>query len=111
MKLLSDTLKTWVKEQEAGIWQGLKKERGQAVHLLAYTAKLGEEVGELSEQILGRFGYQRKSKHLTQGDDELADECADVIIVTLFLAQAAGIDIEKALKRKMEKLEVRNKEI
>lgn len=110
MKLLSDTLKTWVKEQEANIWQGLKKERGQAVHLLAYTAKLGEEVGELSEQILARFGYQRKSKELAQGDDELADECADVLIVTLFLAQAAGIDIETALKRKMDKLEIRNKE-
>ena len=108
--LLSDKLKAWVKSQEAIIWQGHKKERGDASHLLAYTAKLGEEVGELAEQVLARFGYQRKSKELAQGADELADECADVIIVSLFLAEAAGVDIEKALKRKMEKLEKRNKE-
>lgn len=110
MDILSQKLKDWVKDQEARIWQGHKKERGEAVHLLAYTTKLSEEVGELSEQVLARFGYQRKSKQLAQGDDELADECADVLIVTLFLAQAAGIDIETALKRKMEKLEVRNRE-
>lgn len=110
MTLLSDTLKAWVTRQESVIWQTQKKERGDASHLLAYTVKLGEEVGELAEQVLARFGYQRKSKIMAVGDDELADECADVIIVSLFLAEAAGIDIEKALERKMEKLEVRNKE-
>lgn len=110
MNILSDTFKEWVKKQEARIWQTLKKERGDVSHLLAYTVKLGEEVGELSEQVLARLGYQRKSKVMTQGDDELADECADVIIVSLFLAEAAGVDIEKALIRKMEKLEIRNKE-
>ena len=110
MSLLSDTLKAWVTKQESVIWQSQKKERGDASHLLAYTAKLGEEVGELAEQVLARFGYQRKSKIMAAGDDELADECADVIIVSLFLAEAAGIDIEKALERKMEKLEIRNKE-
>lgn len=110
MTILSDTFKDWIKRQEARIWQTQKKERGDASHLLAYTAKLGEEVGELAEQVLARFGYQRKSKELAHGDDELADECADVIIVSLFLAEAAGVDIEKALSRKMEKLEIRNRE-
>ncbi len=110
MNLLGDTLKVWVKKQESLIWRTQKKERGDASHLLAYTVKLSEEAGELAEQVLARFGYQRKSKILAQGDNELADECADVIIVSLFLAEAAGIDIEKALTRKMEKLEKRNKE-
>ncbi|TAJ15179.1 hypothetical protein EPO56_01280 [Patescibacteria group bacterium] len=110
MMILSDTFKEWVTKQEARIWQTLKKERGETSHLLAYTAKLGEEVGELSEQVLARLGYQRESKIMAKGDDELGDECADVILVSLFLAEAAGVDIEKAMIRKMEKLEIRNRE-
>ncbi len=110
MNLLSQKLKDWVVERENKIWQTQKEARGEATHLLAYTAKLGEETGELAEQVLARLGYQRKSKVLTQGDDELADECADVIIVALFLAQAANLDIEKALERKMKKQEERDRE-
>ncbi len=108
MDLLSKKLKDWVKDQESRIWQEQKHEQGAASHLLAYMVKLGEESGELAEQILARFGYQRKSKKLKASDDELADEIADVLIVTLFLGQAVGVDIEKALARKMRTLEKRN---
>ncbi len=109
-KLLSDELKAWVKAQEARIWQGHKKERGQAVHLLAYATKLMEESGELAEQVLAQFGYQRKSKRFAHGKEELADEIADVVIVSLFLGQAAGVDVERAIARKMKTLEKRNRQ-
>ena len=106
-KLLSGALKAWVKKRESEIWQAQKAERGDTAHLLAYTVKLQEEVGELAEQVLARLGYQRKSKKFAHGNEALGEEIADVIIVSLFLAEAAGINIEKALAGKKKKVDAR----
>lgn len=74
------------------------------------TIKLGEEYGELCDEILSSLGDQRKSKLEEQHD--LEGEFADVVIVTLLLAKSMNIDISSALERKIQKIkEKHNKEL
>jgi len=73
--------------------------------ILTNAIKLGEEVGEVNDEILKYFGYQRKEK--LEKKNELSHEIADVIIVASVLAESLGIDIEKALKDKMKKVDER----
>lgn len=50
---------------------------------------------------------QRKQKLDNHNKDNLSEEFADVIITTLLLAKAMNVDIEKALERKIEKVNKR----
>lgn len=72
---------------------------------LVNSIKLGEEVGELNQEILKKFNYQRKREIKSELDQEIAD----VIIVASILAESLDIDIEKALKEKIKKIESREK--
>ncbi|MFH0869988.1 MAG: MazG nucleotide pyrophosphohydrolase domain-containing protein [archaeon] len=68
-------------------------------------AKLMEEVGELSEAILKNDNLQRKDKEKIMGS--VNHELADVILCSLVLADELGVDIENALKEKIEKIKTR----
>jgi NTP pyrophosphatase (non-canonical NTP hydrolase) len=70
---------------------------------LAVAVKLSEETGELSSQVLRQQGLQRKDKK--QGN--LDEEVADVIITSFILASATGVDVESALRNKMQKIDDR----
>lgn len=64
---------------------------------LTNMALLTEEVGELARIIARRFGDQRAKA----GDDispaATADELADIMWVTMALANQTGVDLSKAL--------------
>ena len=75
--------------------------------VLRHTVKLSEEVGELAEQVLAYISHQRKEKLNKMNRESLAQEFADVIIVTCILANAVNVDIEKSLKNKIEKINKR----
>ncbi|MFA6422685.1 MAG: MazG nucleotide pyrophosphohydrolase domain-containing protein, partial [Candidatus Buchananbacteria bacterium] len=70
--------------------------------------KLAEETGELSSEVLKSINIQRKEKLVHNNVEKLADECADVIITTLLLAEVMGIDIGKAINEGIEKRKSRN---
>lgn len=66
-----------------------------------FILKIQEELGELSSAHLklthrGRIG--KKSKRSLE--QNLEDEIADVLAMTLLFAEKKGIDAERALKRK-----------
>jgi NTP pyrophosphatase (non-canonical NTP hydrolase) len=68
---------------------------------LTNLAQLAEEVGEVA-RILSRTCGQQSYKH----DDvpgELADELADVLFVTICLANQSGIDLNRALLDNLDK--------
>lgn len=73
--------------------------------ILVETVKLNEEVGELCNDILGILKLQRKAKQRKFDKRNIYEEFADVIISTIVLAQTAGVDLERALKDKLEKIE------
>lgn len=88
----------------------LKKRNGTSEKeaILTNTIKLSEELGEVSEEVLKYFSYQRKDK--MEKKNELSHEIADVIIVSSVLAASLNIDLEKALEEKMKKVDERYKE-
>lgn len=72
--------------------------------ILARTVKLGEEFGELCEEVLAYNLLQRKQKLDNCDKENLPEEFADAIITTLLLAKTMNVDVEKALEEKMQKL-------
>ena len=68
---------------------------------LTNTAILMEEVGEVARIMSRRYGEQSEKK--SDKTKNLADEMADVLFVLICLANQTGIDLEKALKKNLEK--------
>lgn len=68
---------------------------------LTNLAQLVEEVGEVA-RILSRTCGEQSSK---PGEElgELSDELADVLFVTICLANQSGIDLSEALQRNLDK--------
>ncbi len=74
---------------------------------LAMTIKMGEEMGELYNEILAHKGFQRKDKLEKMDVKEIENEIADVVFTTFILARRFNIDIEKAINDKISKLKER----
>jgi len=71
------------------------------------SLKISEEVWELSEQVLWKFGWQRLKKMDKISDEKLENEIADVIIATMRLARMMDLDVNELLKNKIEILKKR----
>lgn len=71
---------------------------------LAQAVKLGEEVGELCNEILHAYSAQRESK---KADGKLAHEIGDVLLATMLLAKRFDIDPKKAILDKIDEIEGR----
>ena len=77
-------------------------------HVFARTIKLGEEYGELCDEVLASIDGQRAEKMNGREASHLEDEFADVLITTFMLAKAMDVDIMKALDHKVPKIRERN---
>lgn len=73
--------------------------------ILTKTVKLNEEVGELCNDILSVLKLQRKAKLDKFNKANIYQEFADVIITTIQLAVAAGVDVDRAVSDKLVKIE------
>ena len=74
---------------------------------LTNMAILTEEVGEVARIISRKYGEQSfKDKEDEAG---LADELADVFFVLICLCNQTGVDLTAALKKNLQKKEVRDK--
>ncbi|MBI4653277.1 hypothetical protein HY750_03430 [Candidatus Kuenenbacteria bacterium] len=65
--------------------------------------KITEELGELSDVIIGLNNGQRKRKKFSEKKmkEKLETEIADVIGTTFILATRLNVDVEKALLKKL----------
>lgn len=95
----------FINTQDA-LFRSLNKNGNGTQEIFARTIKLGEEYGELCDEILASVGDQRKDK--LNGPHELEGEFADVVIVTFLLAKAMNVDMPKALKEKIEKIKTKH---
>ena len=68
---------------------------------LTNLAQLVEEVGEVARVLSRTCGEQSSKPGESHG--ELSDELADVLFVTICLANQSGIDLESALRRNLDK--------
>ncbi len=76
----------------------------------AQMLKVSEETGELSEQVLWKFGWQRITKNDKISDEKLENEIADVILATIRLARLLDLDVEDILSTKIKTLKERFEE-
>ena len=75
---------------------------------LTNMAQLTEEVGEVARIIARRYGEQSEKE--SDKAKDLGEELADVLFVTLCLANQTGTDLQAAFDRRMAAKGVRDKE-
>lgn len=68
---------------------------------LTNMAMLTEEVGEVARIIARRYGEQSEKE--SDKTKDLGEELADVLFVTLCLANQTGTDLQAAFDKKMKK--------
>ena len=86
------------------------KKQTRKDRIFARTIKLGEEYGELCDEVLEYMHDQRPTKSKHHRSDDLGNEFADVLIVLFMLAKAMDVDVMTALKQKIKKIRKRNQE-
>ena len=67
---------------------------------LTNMAMLTEEVGEVARIIARRYGEQSEKE--SDKSKDLGEELADVLFVTLCLANQTGVDLQVAFDKKMK---------
>lgn len=67
---------------------------------LTNMAILTEEVGEVARIIARRYGEQSEKE--SDRAKDLGEELADVLFVTLCLANQTGVDLQEAFDKKMQ---------
>lgn len=75
---------------------------------LTNMAILTEEVGEVARIIARRYGEQSEKE--TDKTKDLGEELADVLFVTLCLANQTGVDLQKAFDDKINLKTKRDKD-
>jgi len=66
---------------------------------LTNMAQLTEEVGEVARIIARRYGEQ--SEKATDKEKDLGEELADVVFVSMCLANQTGVDLSAAFEKKL----------
>ncbi len=66
---------------------------------LTNMAQLTEEVGEVARIIARRYGEQSEKE--SDKTKDLGEELADVLFVTICLANQTGVDLQAAFDKKM----------
>lgn len=72
--------------------------------VLARAVKLNEEVGELMEEVLLKYGYQRQDKIDNHDKDNTAKELGDVFNTLILLGISLDIDVKKAIEDRVEEM-------
>lgn len=99
-----EELQKFIDEQDA-MFRALREDDfSEREHMFARIIKLGEEYGELCDEVLASIGGQRKDKMKDHAPTDLQDEFADVVICTFMLAKALNVDIMQALDHKIPKI-------
>ena len=75
---------------------------------LTNMAQLTEEVGEVARIIARRYGEQSEKE--SDKNKDLGEELADVLFVTVCLANQTGVDLEAAFRKRMDKKTKRDKD-
>ncbi len=105
-----ETFQQFIDEQDALFRSRPSMGQTDKDRVFARTIKLGEEYGELCDEVLASVGDQRKGK--LDEDRDLEGEFADVVIVTFLLAKAMNVDMASALENKIQKIkEKHNKQL
>jgi len=93
-------------QQEVDTW--IKDVGLRYFNELTNMAILSEEVGEVARIISRRYGEQSEKE--SDKTKDLGEELADVLFVTLCLANQTGTNLQEAFDRKMDLRTKRDRE-
>jgi NTP pyrophosphatase (non-canonical NTP hydrolase) len=75
---------------------------------LAILARLFEEGGEFARLVNHLYGDKRKKD--TEKEQELEGEMGDILYTLICFANSTGIDLDKAIRRSLDKAATRDKD-
>ncbi len=90
-----------IKEAQKTVDAWIKQHGVRYFNELTNMAILTEEVGEVARIMARRYGEQSEKE--SDKSKKLDEELADVLFVLICLANQTGIDLDKALKKNLEK--------
>ena len=92
--------------QDFADWEGKRKSKAFGMNdeksKMYDSMKLSEELGELMDEILKQLNLQRKEKLQNMDKKHLAEEFADVVLISFILARRFNIDMVDAIENKIE---------
>jgi NTP pyrophosphatase (non-canonical NTP hydrolase) len=71
-------------------------------HPVFQAAKIAEETGEAINLVFKLVGFRRESYDMEEVRRRLSDELADVVITTYTCARVCGVDLWKAVEKKLD---------
>lgn len=101
LNLLADGENLTLSEAQLEVDQWIRTIGVRYFDEMTNLAQLVEEVGEVARILSRTAGEQSLKKGAELGD--LGDELADVLFVTICLANQSGIDLTDALRRNLDK--------
>lgn len=91
---------TGIKEIQEQVDHWIQNHGVRYFNELTNMAQLTEEVGEVARIIARRYGEQSEKE--SDKAKDLGEELADVLFVTICLANQTGVDLQEAFNRKMD---------
>lgn len=95
-----------IEEAQETVDQWIKTTGVRYFNELTNTAILMEEVGEVARIMVRKYGEQSFKK--SDESHDLGDEMADVLFVLICLANQTGINLTEAMKKNLEKKNIRD---
>jgi len=77
-------------------------EKAPEKHPVFQAAKIAEETGEAINLVFKLVGFRRESYNVEEIRKKLSDELADVVITTYTCSRVCGVDLWKAVERKLD---------
>lgn len=71
-------------------------------HPVFQAAKIAEETGEAINLVFKLVGFRRESYDVEKIREKLGSELSDVVITTFTCAKVCGIDLWKAIDKKLD---------
>ncbi|MDR1009385.1 MAG: hypothetical protein LBL52_04005 [Rickettsiales bacterium] len=89
-------------EEDYKAWNDMFKHQEKSTEAFVILGKLGKKLGDLDKEVAKEFGFCHKEalKEPMCADRKLAG----LVINSLLLAKVLDIDMEKAMKDKMERM-------
>ncbi|NTW15325.1 MAG: hypothetical protein HGA38_03070 [Candidatus Moranbacteria bacterium] len=109
--MIDAELTDWIRRQNRKLEIRFGGGQTERERLYARVIKLNEEVGELCDEILALNNDQREEKMRGRSGDNLSHEIADVLIVTLLIAEYLGLDPSDALRKKIARIDEHFKDV
>jgi NTP pyrophosphatase (non-canonical NTP hydrolase) len=80
----------------------LSDKKASEKHPVFQAAKIAEETGEAINLVFKLAGFRRESYDTDEIRKKLSEELADIVITTYVCAKVCGVDLWKAVEKKLD---------